>query len=204
MDIKGINIPDLSFIPSGKKEQVYEESDVYVYATWAKPGHHQIMIYDPMLNKAFCKDFMINLNFRESIFPEFPILEGMDMQRKIRNVFELWEEETLENVNKGWEYDLRRSGNFSIEHLTRDVNDRIATLNKLKVLYDKCKVYQKVLMLNSTDYPYVNYDSICNLLELMHQNYPKKFKKHTKSKLTHEKIELCYIQCSRKYSEQGT
>ena len=71
MDIKGINIPDLTFAPSANKE--YDDSDMYVYATWARPGHHQIMIYDPLLNKAFCKDFMINLNFRESVFPEFPI-----------------------------------------------------------------------------------------------------------------------------------
>jgi hypothetical protein len=37
---------------------------------------------------------MVNLNLREDVFPEYPILEGMNMRKGIKNVFEPWKEET--------------------------------------------------------------------------------------------------------------
>jgi len=48
------------------------------------------MIYDPLLEKAFCKDFIVNLNTREDAYPEFPIIEGMKMSKGIKNVFDTW------------------------------------------------------------------------------------------------------------------
>ena len=92
MDVKSINIPNLSFIPT--KEIPSNNSNIYIYAAFAKPGHHQILIYDPLINRAFCKDFMINLNLREDIFPEFPVLEGFNMRKGIKNMFESWKDET--------------------------------------------------------------------------------------------------------------
>jgi hypothetical protein len=98
MDIKSINLPDLSYVPAKGKELDYSHDDVYVFSAFAKPGHHQVLIYDPKNNKAFCKDFMVNLNLREDVFPEFPILEGMNMRKGIKNVFELWRDESQESI----------------------------------------------------------------------------------------------------------
>ena len=64
MDVKNINPPDFDL-------DLYEK-DYYVYAGYLKPGYHQILIFDPKLEKAFCKDFVVNLNLREDIFPEYP------------------------------------------------------------------------------------------------------------------------------------
>ena len=39
MGIKSINMPDLSFVPTKKKEW-NDDADTFVFATFAKPGHH--------------------------------------------------------------------------------------------------------------------------------------------------------------------
>ena len=107
MDIKSINLPDLSFTPTKEKE--FSDDDVFVYATFAKPGLHQLLIYDPQVHRAFCKDFMVNLNLREDVFPEYPIIEGLHIRKGIKNVFELWKDETEIQVSSAWEMDMKRS-----------------------------------------------------------------------------------------------
>ena len=66
-DVKNINVPDF-----GKD---IENKDYFVFADFLKPGYHQIIIYDPKLNRAYCKDFMVNLNSREDLYPEYPLQE---------------------------------------------------------------------------------------------------------------------------------
>ena len=34
----------------------------YVYAAYLKPGYHKLLIYDPEMDRAFCKDFIVMLN----------------------------------------------------------------------------------------------------------------------------------------------
>ena len=51
MDIKTINIPDL--------DKARQNGNIYVYAEYLKPGYHQLLIYDPLIEKAFCKDFIV-------------------------------------------------------------------------------------------------------------------------------------------------
>ena len=53
-DVQNINVPDFDKDLSG--------NDYYVYACYLKPGYHQVLIYDPLLERAFVKDFVVNLN----------------------------------------------------------------------------------------------------------------------------------------------
>ena len=55
-----------------------------------KPGYHQLLIYDPALERAFCHDFIVNLNMKEDVFPEFPILETTEAPEKIEWVWKNW------------------------------------------------------------------------------------------------------------------
>ena len=80
MDVECINNPDLC--------SNLKNSDVYIYADFLKPGYHQLLIFDPLLERAYCKDFMLNLNLREDIFPEYPVMEGYKIKARLRNVFE--------------------------------------------------------------------------------------------------------------------
>ena len=49
-----------------------------------------MLIYDPLVDKAYCKDFIVKLNTREDVYPEYPIIDGMKMTKGIKNVFEMW------------------------------------------------------------------------------------------------------------------
>ena len=66
MDVKSINMPDFS------KDLTH--NDIYIFAGFQKPGYHQVVIYDPKLERAFCKELMINVNLREDLYPEFPVI----------------------------------------------------------------------------------------------------------------------------------
>ena len=46
MDIKLVNMPDLN--------ASQDRNDMYVYANYLKPGYHQLLIYDPSLDRGFC------------------------------------------------------------------------------------------------------------------------------------------------------
>ena len=94
MDIKSINLPNF--------EHNQRKLDLYVYAGYLKPGYHQLLIYDPILERAYAKDFVLNLNLREDIYPEYPVLEGARVIRKIRNVWKPWLEDTEEDISKSF------------------------------------------------------------------------------------------------------
>ena len=85
MDVKSINLPDLD-----SKKIFFNETESYIYATYLKPGYHQLLIYDPTLDRIFCKDFVVNLNTREDIYPEFPILEGMKIKKRVKWIWRSW------------------------------------------------------------------------------------------------------------------
>ena len=65
MDIKNINAPMYS--------KDLRDKDYFIFSAYLKPGYHQLLIYDPQLERAFCKDFVLNLNQRGDIFPEYPL-----------------------------------------------------------------------------------------------------------------------------------
>ena len=84
MDIRTVNIPSL------KIDEDQNPMEVHVYAGYLKPGYHQLLIYDPSMGKAYYKDFIINLNLREDLYPEYPTIQGRKIKQRIRNVFQLF------------------------------------------------------------------------------------------------------------------
>ena len=62
-----------------------------MYAAFLKPGYHQVLIYDPALEKAFCQDFVVNLNQREDLYPEYPTIEKLTAEKeKVEWVWKAW------------------------------------------------------------------------------------------------------------------
>ena len=45
------------------------------------------MIFDPVSERAYCKDFVVNQNMREQIFPEY---SGKDMTHKTKETANVW------------------------------------------------------------------------------------------------------------------
>ena len=55
MDIKAINMPNFYNLSLSNK-------DTYIYTCYLAPGYHKLLIYDPKMEQAFVKDFVVNLN----------------------------------------------------------------------------------------------------------------------------------------------
>ena len=69
-----------------------------MFAGYLKPGYHQLLIYDPQLERAYVKDFVVNLNLREDLFPEFPLREHDLRGKPIANVWRKWQDDSQEEI----------------------------------------------------------------------------------------------------------
>lgn len=66
IDVKPVNLPNL-------KNTKVEDQEWFVFAGFFPPGYHQCLIYDPAIDRAFCKDFVVQLNKRDFVYPEYPL-----------------------------------------------------------------------------------------------------------------------------------
>ena len=103
-------------------------NDTYVFADYLRPGYHQLLIFDPLLERAYCKDFMLNINLREDLFPEYPILHGMKVKSRVKDVFEKWKDDRFEDVLRSFSLSREISDDFNLEKLVKDEEDREKTL----------------------------------------------------------------------------
>lgn len=82
-DVRAINIPNL-------KSNIVERQDWYTFADFLPPGYHQILIYDPLLERAFTKDFVIKLNQRDFIYPEYPLPQTENSGKLVQDMWRNW------------------------------------------------------------------------------------------------------------------
>jgi len=98
-----------------------------------------------LLERAFCKDFILNLNLREDIYPEYPILEGAKTIKRVQNVWRSWLEDSYEDAFKSFELDRSEGEDFYISTLIRDPEDGRKCKALLLQNFDIIKIYQKHL-----------------------------------------------------------
>ena len=84
---------------------------------------------------------MLNLNLREDIYPEYPILEGAKVIRKVRNVWTPWVEDTEEDIAKAFNFDRMETEDFYIFEIIKDKSDASKCLDILRDSFDVVKVY---------------------------------------------------------------
>ena len=82
-DVRSINCPELSAYN-------VEAQEWFTFSAFLKPGHQQIIIYDPKVDRAFCKDFVTKLNMRDFIYPEYPIHLKKMAALQVPSVWEQW------------------------------------------------------------------------------------------------------------------
>ena len=87
-DVKTVNMPNFGVNQDGK--------DWFVYTCNLNPGYHKLLIYDPELHRAFCKDFVVGLN-RRDVYPEYPAKE-VKKSDKAPNVWRTWHEDAQEDT----------------------------------------------------------------------------------------------------------
>jgi len=70
--------------------------DWFVYTCLLNPGYHKLLIYDPQLEMAFVKDFVVNLNTKD-VYPEYPTREStIKKSEKAPNIWRTWHADSRE------------------------------------------------------------------------------------------------------------
>jgi hypothetical protein len=93
-DVKTVNSPNLPQI-------IGKNKDIFVYATYLPPGYHKVLIYDPLQDKAFCKDFVVALN-QQDWYPEYPSLFGSTFKKITPNIWRKWVDDSPKEIGKAF------------------------------------------------------------------------------------------------------
>ena len=106
--VHSVNLPDLSAYN-------VDYLDLFVFAGVFPAGYHQMMIYDPQQERAFCKDFVIQHNTLDQ-FPEYPTINqelGEKFKKIVTNVWVKWNEETQQDLIHAFDYMVERENFIS-------------------------------------------------------------------------------------------
>lgn len=99
-----VNVPNC--VSDSKSFMEPDGSSHYVFACMAEAGYHQIIIYDPLLNKAFCKEFIVEHTDQWMLFPELPkMIEVVKPEKPLPPVFHKWIHDNIERTEKAYEID---------------------------------------------------------------------------------------------------
>lgn len=90
-DVRAINRPEVSAYN-------VEVKDWFTFAGFFTPGYHQVLIYDPKIDRAYAQDFVVKLNQRDFVYPEYPVHLEMHMQEKIPSVWKNFREDTPQDL----------------------------------------------------------------------------------------------------------
>jgi len=65
-------VPECVEDPNAKSEEIIKGCNHYCFAQFLDPGYHQLIIYDPQTEQAFCQELVIDINYQQVLFPELP------------------------------------------------------------------------------------------------------------------------------------
>lgn len=89
---------------ANKQLSLEDSRGIFVYAANLKPGLHKFVIWDPKVEKAYVKEFVLDLNNEMIACPEYPnIIPPVSTQTK--NVWTPWKPDTNDQMVKAIEYD---------------------------------------------------------------------------------------------------
>lgn len=159
-DTKLINYQNLK-----SANNVYQRNnEVFVYAAHLKPGLHQFVIYDPASKRAFCKEFVLDLNDNLMDFPELPDTMGIKKKaKKIPDVWVPWKDDSLEQKQKSHKIDTRVE-KFELElFIKRQSKPNMKEIRDITKKYldnfDVLKVLQKEMLVRSEKDPKIDFES---------------------------------------------
>ena len=105
-----------------------------------QPGYHQFLIYDPKLERAFCKDFVTKLNQRDFVYPEYPLAYNDGPAMATPNMWKHWIEDDDNSLQKSYNIDIQ-SEKFRIDRFIKNKEDAEKTVAFLKEKYSEIMTY---------------------------------------------------------------
>lgn len=122
-DVRAFNFPNL-------KVTTVEKQDWFTFAGFLPAGYHQVVIYDPQLERAFCKDMVVRQNDRDFVYPEYPVPTGNLKQKVVQNMWRKFVETTRSDHQKIFQLE-QDPGEFQIENYIKNKDDIIDTTQYL-------------------------------------------------------------------------
>ena len=108
-----------------------EQQEWFTFADYLPSGYHQCLIYDPLLERAFCKDFVLKLNQRDFVYPEYPIHHDVGPTKIIPNMWIKWVEDSKDSLMKSFQIEVN-SDKFRIDRYIKDIEDEKNCLNFIR------------------------------------------------------------------------
>lgn len=190
LDVHTINIPDLTAYN-------IDRQDVFVFAGLLPPGYHQFLIYDPQLERAFCKDVVIKLSDRD-FFPEYPTTSGAAFQKIVPNMWRQWIEASKEDLQTSFKADTATE-DFQIHSYIKNPEEANNCQTYLCEHVYPVVIWQQEMLLTTAKYPRLDWESIIPALEAIQES--EAYVPFTK--LQRAQIELCYIGATSKAKTKG-
>ena len=83
----------------------------------------------------------MNLNLREDIYPEYPLLEGSKTTKRVQNIWRYWIDDTPEDAAKSFEIDREEGEDFYMPNLIKDPEDASNVFELLLQNFEIIKIY---------------------------------------------------------------
>lgn len=151
-DVRAFNFPNL-------KVTTVEKQDWFTFAAFVPAGYHQVLIYDPLLERAFCKDMVVKQNERDFVYPEYPVPSTNLKQKVVQNVWRKFIETKNEDYPKIFKIERDTAG-FQLESYIKNKEDQLDVKEFIVENMEPLITYQKILMIKSNKFPQISWESI--------------------------------------------
>lgn len=163
-DVRVLNYP--SALLSQDKLPDEDADNIFVYASYLKPGPHHLVVFDPS-TQLHCASLNIGLSCTSTLCPEQPAsLTSKGLEKKVvPNIWVGWKSDTDELRRKAVWYDSM-SGDYNLDEILKDIRRTggdIAPVRKEQVhalfenYFDYVHVLQKEGMVISEQYPEIDF-----------------------------------------------
>ena len=97
--------------------------DLYVYAGYLQPGYHQLLLFDPIYDKIFIKEFVVTLN-EFDFYPEYPQqLREVIVKKQVPDVWRKWAKDSPEDVREAFTLHRVLSEDFQVKGYIKNEED---------------------------------------------------------------------------------
>ena len=182
--------------PKDLDKKAPESGASFIFAGFYPAGQHSFLIYDPLTQRAFVKDVVVNLNSFDH-YPEFPrMTEKAKREQPNQNVWRKWIDDSAEAEVIVYMNDLT-----SGLHDPKVVIKNEGELAQLHEFFKKerkiFKIFFREMIANSSVYPRLKYEDILNHI------LSKQLDKQDSERFPRSFIELSFQKAADKQNVRG-
>lgn len=177
----------------------------YVFATFLTPGYHQFFVFDPLLDKVYCQEMIVEYNNCIHVYPELSRTNKQLQRTALPPVFKKWMYDDLEREGKAFYIDtspFREKGkqqrdNFEPERFIKDPVDLQYCEDCLKQNFKIFQVFFVECLALSAKYPEIDLQTFLDQINLAFQKINEVTEGDNQFNLMAAELEIQYISATR-------